>query len=167
MKLFGDGIGAGKACIVVREDGLDVMQDRKKENRMDIIIKFDPTKAHEAHDGTILASPVLPAGPLAPFDHAWGYLNGPGEVEPHTHHKEEVYIFTKGNGFFVVDGTRYPVSPGDVANIPPDALHSVVNETEGELTWAAFWWDIMAPQERNGSPAGEENHAECDVFNDR
>ena len=34
MKLFGDGTGAGKACIVVREDGLDAMQDRKKENRI-------------------------------------------------------------------------------------------------------------------------------------
>ena len=62
MKLFSDGIDAGKACIVVREDGLDVMQDRKKENRMDIIIKFDPTKAQEAQGGTILASAVLPTG---------------------------------------------------------------------------------------------------------
>ena len=59
-------------------------------------------------------------------------------MEPHTHHKEEVYIFTKGDGYVVVDGKRYPVGSGDVAFIPPDALHSVVNEAEGELTWAAF-----------------------------
>ncbi len=134
---------------------------------MDIITRFDPTKAHKAHNDTILASPVLPLGLPSPFDHAWGYLNGPGAMEPHRHHKEEVYIFTKGSGFVVVDGTRYSVNPGDVAYIPPDAFHSVVNESEGELVWAAFWWDIMAPRERNGSPDKEESHDQCDVFNDR
>ena len=75
-------------------------------------------------------------------------------------HSEEMRVV-------VVDGTRYPVCPGDVAYIPPDALHSVVNEMEDELTWAAFWWDIMIPQDRNDGTAEEEHHAECDVFNDR
>ena len=81
--------------------------------------------------------------------------------------KEEVYIFTKGNGYVVVDGARYPVGPGDVAYIPPDALHSVVNEADGELMWAAFWWDIKAQRDRNDSAAGEEDPDECNVFNDR
>ena len=126
---------------------------------MDIISRFDPSTAQEAHGGTILAGPVLPAGLL--------YLSGPGEMEPHTHHKEEVYIFTKGKGYIVVDGTRYPVSPGDVAYIPPDALHSVVNEAEGVLEWAAFWWDIITPRDRSGSAANEEDPNECNVFNDR
>ncbi len=70
-----------------------------------------------------------------PLRHAWRYLNGPRAMEAHKHHKEEVYIFTKGSGFVVVDGTHYPVTPGDVAYIPPDALHSVVNEAEGVLEW--------------------------------
>ena len=76
-------------------------------------------------------------------------------------------IFTKGSGFVEVDGARYPVGPGDVVRIPPDALHSVVNEAEGELEWAAFWWDIIAPREKNGSPVKEEDTNECNVFNDR
>ena len=134
---------------------------------MDIISRFDPPKAQKAHSDTILASAVLPDGLHSPFDHAWGYLNGPGAMEPHTHHKEEVYIFTKGSGFVVVDDAFYPVGPGDVAYIPPDSLHSVVNEAEGELEWAAFWWDIMAPQDRNGSTVKEEDPNECNVFNDR
>ena len=134
---------------------------------MDIISRFDPANAQKAHGGTILASAVLPSGLLAPFDHAWGYLNGPGAMEPHTHHKEEIYIFTKGSGYVVVDDAFYPVGPSDVAYIPPDALHSVVNETEDVLEWAAFWWDIITPRDRNDSSAGEENHDECDVFNDR
>jgi Mannose-6-phosphate isomerase len=134
---------------------------------MDIISRFDPANAQKAHGDTILAGAVLPDGLHSPFDHAWGYLNGPGAMEPHTHHKEEVYIFTKGNGYVVVDDAFYPVGPGDVAYIPPDSLHSVINESEGELMWAAFWWDFIAPRERNGSPDKEENHDECDVFNDR
>ena len=140
---------------------------RKEEYDTEMINRFNPTKAQKAHGGTILASAVLPEGLRSPFDHAWGYLNGPGAMEPHTHHKEEVYIFTKGNGYVVVDDVFYPVGPGDVAYIPPDALHSVVNESEGELEWAAFWWDIVAPQNRNGGFAGEEDPNECNVFNDR
>ena len=134
---------------------------------MELITRFDPAKAQKAHKGTILASAVLPEGLSSPFDHAWGYLNGPGAMEPHKHHKEEVYIFTKGNGYVIVDGVRYPVGPGDVAHILPDALHSVVNEAEDELLWAAFWWDIIEPRVRDESPAGKDDHAECDVFNDR
>ncbi len=134
---------------------------------MDIISRFDPVNAQKAHGDTILAGPVLPEGLLSPFDHAWGYLSGPGAMEEHRHHKEEVYIFTKGSGYVVVDGTRYAVGPGDVAYIPPDALHSVVNETEDEIMWAAFWWDIVAPRNKDGSPAGEEDPEQCNVFNDR
>ena len=133
---------------------------------MDIISRFDPAKAQKAHGDTILAGAVLPAGLFSPFDHAWGYLNGPGEMEPHKHHKEEIYIFTKGSGCVVVDGTRYPVSPGDVAYIPPDALHSVVNEKAEALEWAAFWWEITSPMNNNGNPA-EEDPEECNIFNDR
>ena len=88
-------------------------------------------------------------------------------MEAHKHHKEEVYVFTKGNGYVVVDGTRYPVGPGDVAYIPPDAIHSVVNEVEDELMWAAFWWEIVAPRTRDGSQTGEEDPEQCNVFNDR
>ena len=134
---------------------------------MDIISRFDPVKVQKAHGDTILAGPVLPEGLSSPFDHAWGYLNGSGAMEAHKHHKEEVYVFTKGNGYVVVDGTRYPVGPGDVAYIPPDAIHSVVNEVEDELMWAAFWWEIIAPRTRDGSPAGEEDPEQCNVFNDR
>ncbi len=134
---------------------------------MDIISRFDPAKAQKAHGDTILAGPVLPEGLSSPFEHAWGYLKGPGAMEPHTHHKEEVYVFTKGNGYVVVDEVFYPVGPGDVAYIPPDALHSVVNEAEEELQWAAFWWEIVAPRTREGSPTGEEDPEQCNVFNDR
>ena len=104
---------------------------------------FDPERALKAHQGTILAGPVLPAGLKAPFDHAWGYLDKPGEMESHRHNKEEIYFFFTGEGFVRIDGEETPVVPGDVVRIPPDALHTVVNCKDEELLWAAFWWPVM------------------------
>ena len=57
-------------------------KDMKEGYRVEIITRFDPETANKAHAGTILASGVLPKGLNAPFEHAWGYLNGPGEMEP-------------------------------------------------------------------------------------
>ena len=39
---------------------------------MEIKTTFDPRRGEKAHQDTILAGPVLPAGLKAPFDHAWG-----------------------------------------------------------------------------------------------
>ncbi len=47
---------------------------------MDIISRFDLANAQKAHGDTILAGAVLPDGLHSPFDHAWGYLNGPGAI---------------------------------------------------------------------------------------
>ena len=41
-----------------------------KEEKMDIISKFDSANAQAAHGGTILADTILPAGLRSPFDHA-------------------------------------------------------------------------------------------------
>ena len=109
---------------------------------MEYVTKFDPKTASAAHEGTILASGVLPKGLKAPFDHAWGYLDKPGAMDAHRHHTEEIYLFVKGEGFVVIDGEKMPVTPGDVVHIPPDALHSVVNEKNAELLWAALWWPV-------------------------
>ena len=87
---------------------------------------FDPNHAEKAHLNTILAAPVMPEGLVSPFDHAWGYLDKPGEMEYHKHHKEEVYFFFKGNGFVRIDGEEIPVTVGDVVRIPPDAMQSFV-----------------------------------------
>lgn len=103
---------------------------------------FDSRNAHPAHQDTILAGPVLPEGLKAPFDHAWGYLDAPGEMEYHSHPKEEVYFFFKGTGFVFVDGEEIPVQPGDVVRIPADALHTVINRQNEELLWAALWWPV-------------------------
>ena len=104
---------------------------------------FSADNAYKAHQDTILAGPVLLEGMKAPFDHAWGYLDKPGEMEYHKHPKEEVYFFFKGEGFVRIDGVEMPVVPGDVVRIPPDAMHTVVNRRESALLWAALWWPVM------------------------
>ena len=105
--------------------------------------KFDLATAEDAHLNTIKAGPVIPADLKAPFEHAWGYLDKPGEMEYHKHNKEEIYFFFKGNGFARIDGEEIPVAPGDVIRIPPNAMHTVVNRENAELLWAALWWDCM------------------------
>ena len=104
---------------------------------------FDLNTAVDAHLNTIKAGPVIPEDLKAPFQHAWGYLDKPGEMEYHKHYKEEIYFFFKGNGFVCIDGEEMPVAPGDVVRIPPDAMYTVVNRKEQELLWAALWWPIM------------------------
>lgn len=118
--------------------------DSKKErvDSMDIKTTFQPHLAEKAHQNTILAGPVLPSGMKAPFDHAWGYLDKPGEMEYHRHPKEEVYFFFKGTGFVRIDGEEFSVSPGDVVRIPPDTMHTVINRQCAELLWAALWWPV-------------------------
>lgn len=104
---------------------------------------FNIHTAEKAHLDTILAGPVIPKDLKAPFEHAWGYLDAPGEMEYHKHHKEEIYFFFKGSGFVRIDGEETPVAPGDVVRIPPDAMHTVINREHAELLWAALWWDII------------------------
>ena len=114
---------------------------------MELKSSFNPLTATAAHQNTILAAPVLPKGMPAPFQHAWGYLAGPGEMERHRHPKEEVYFFFEGEGYVMVDGERQAVSCGDVVEVPPDALHTVGNEADKPLLWAALWWDTKDESE--------------------
>ena len=107
---------------------------------MELKTKFSPEKAAPAHEGTILAAPVIPEGMNEPFGHAWGYLAGPGEMDRHRHNKEEVFFVFKGKGAVEIDGTEIPVEPGDVVRIPPNALHSMINREDEELLWATLWW---------------------------
>jgi mannose-6-phosphate isomerase-like protein (cupin superfamily) len=108
------------------------------------ISRFDKTIATPAHEGTILAMPVLPVGVKAPFGHAWGYLAGRGEMDGHTHPTMEVYFFHRGQGVVIVGDEEHPVGPGDWVEIPPAAYHTVRNDSDGELLWFALWWQPVA-----------------------
>ncbi len=105
------------------------------------IKSFQKEKASPAHNGTILASEVVPPGMSEPFSHAWGYLENNSQMEGHTHPTEEIYIVVKGEGIVVVEDEEKKVKAGDVIEIPPDAYHTMKCEDKGPFLWAALWWD--------------------------
>jgi mannose-6-phosphate isomerase-like protein (cupin superfamily) len=85
----------------------------------------------------------LPDGVKAPFGHAYGYLENGKMMELHAHPTAEIYIVYSGAGSVVVGDERREVFPGDVINIPPNEMHSMVAQENGTFLWAAFWWDAI------------------------
>ena len=108
-----------------------------------IIRRYDDRAAEPAHAGTIRAHEVLPFGGAlrTPFHSAWGYLPGPGALEPHAHAHDEIYIVFAGRGKVTVGGESAEVGNGDIVEIPSGLAHNIENLTQGELKWLAFWWD--------------------------
>ncbi len=103
--------------------------------------RFHKHDAQPAHNGTILAMDVLPAGMQAPFGHAWGFLDAGQEMEGHAHATDEIYFFHRGTGTVIVGDEESPASPGLVVEIPANAYHTVRNDSQGELLWFALWWE--------------------------
>ncbi len=113
------------------------MQDSKIEN----YFPFDPEKAFLAHEDTILASPMVPEDFPTPFGHSWGYLDHPGIMDKHVHEEnQELFTFYRGEGLMELDDKVYKVSPGTVITVRPGVWHTVINQSEEPLLWAAFWW---------------------------
>lgn len=102
---------------------------------------FEASKAQPAHEGTILAMPVLPEGIQAPFGHAWGHLGPHSAMAGHSHATEEVYFVHRGQGVVVVGDEERSVTAGEVIEIPPHTYHTMRNESDGELLWFALWWE--------------------------
>jgi mannose-6-phosphate isomerase-like protein (cupin superfamily) len=104
---------------------------------------FSELNARPAHAGTILAMPVLPDGVKAPFGHAWGHLGPHSEMEAHAHPTQEIYFFHAGKGKVVVGDEVSEAYPGLVVDIPPSVMHTVRNDSDGELLWFALWWPVV------------------------
>jgi quercetin dioxygenase-like cupin family protein len=49
------------------------------------------------------------------------------ELQPHTHHPQEVYFVTHGEAEVFRDGAWHPLRRGDVVYIPGDHVHGVRN----------------------------------------
>jgi mannose-6-phosphate isomerase-like protein (cupin superfamily) len=107
------------------------------------ISRFNKETAPSGHNGTILAGSCLPEGLHAPFDAAWGYLEGKSMMESHSHPTEEIYTVFAGKGFCHINEERFPVIPGDIINVPPNAAHTMECEEGETLLWAAFWWKVI------------------------
>ena len=108
------------------------------------ITRFNKETAPTGHNDTILAGKVLPEGLKAPFGDAWGYLEGKSMMEEHSHPTDEIYLVFSGKGYCHIGNERFEVKPGDVVEIPPNAMHTMECEDGQALLWAAFWWEHMS-----------------------
>jgi len=108
------------------------------------IQRFVPATASKAHGDTILASAFVPAGMTPPFDSAWGYLENHHSMEAHAHPTVEIYVVISGRGKVRVGEEWADIGPGDVIEIPPDAMHTMACDDAGPLLWAALWWKAPA-----------------------
>ena len=111
------------------------------------ISRFNKETAPTGHGGTILAGRALPAGMKAPFDDAWGYLEGKSMMEEHAHPTDEVYFVLSGKGYVHIGNERYAVLPGDIIEIPPNIMHTMECEESDTLLWVALWWDPIENKE--------------------
>ncbi len=109
------------------------------------IVRFDPDTAYKAHEGTILALPVIPKEMKAPFKHQYGYLTNNRAMAGHAHPTDEIYIVNGGTGYVMVGGKVRHVKAGDVIAIPRNVWHTMLctERDEAPFLWAALWWDAI------------------------
>lgn len=106
------------------------------------ITRFNKDTATEAHEGTILASPVFQRNSDCPIGHAYGYLDRKGAcMDAHSHPTQEYYIVLQGKGLVEVDEELQEVTAGDVIEIPRNAMHSMHCCEDKPFIWVAFWWN--------------------------
>lgn len=107
------------------------------------IRKFDPATAFSAHEGTILAAPVIPPEMKAPFKHQYGYLMNGGAMAGHAHPTDEIYIVLSGSGYIILGGKNRLLKAGDVVAVPHDVWHTMLctDNDEAPFLWAALWWE--------------------------
>lgn len=105
--------------------------------------RFDKETAIPAHEGSILAAPVLPEVSKAPFGDSYGYLTPGKGMCPDCHPAEEMYVVFNGTGTMTVDGETEKIGPGDVIAIPSNATHTIAADSDSDLLYAAFWWESI------------------------
>lgn len=58
--------------------------------------------------------------------HSLDQFPDPEEFIIHAHEIPEVYLFLNGEGHFLIEGTSYPLSPGDILLMRPAETHKLV-----------------------------------------
>jgi quercetin dioxygenase-like cupin family protein len=63
-----------------------------------------------------------------------GNLAPGAETKPHRHeHEEELYYVIEGTGIWKIEGKEFIGKPGTAFFVPPNAEHSMVNNSKGNL----------------------------------
>lgn len=80
-------------------------------------------------------------GLTAPFRGAWCVLR-PGDVSvSHAHGEHEIFIGMAGRAEVVAEDGRHEFAAGDIAFLPPNLEHHLVNEHGEDFSYYAIWWD--------------------------
>jgi quercetin dioxygenase-like cupin family protein len=70
---------------------------------------------------------------------AFGYLEAGSIIESHSHKSmEEYFYFTKGTGFFIINGEEHVLSSNQLILVLPNASHSLVAHQDLEF----LYWGI-------------------------
>jgi AraC-like DNA-binding protein len=58
----------------------------------------------------------------------------------HSHHEYELYMFLKGDCYYVVEGRRYELTPGDMIIIRKHEMHRIFHNSFGEYSSFVFFF---------------------------
>jgi methionyl-tRNA synthetase len=127
-----------------------------------IINTYQPEVLHEAF-GIDMSSVDAIAEAWKGLGVAWGRVVPGGRSDPHQHDETETFVIVQGNGELVVDGRRYPVCPGVVAQFEPFETHVIDNTGRRDLLFLTLYWRD-APRASRASVSGHDRLADRPVF---
>lgn len=125
------------------------------------IATLDKSRMEEVHSGTIYRQKLFKTDPLpgahpsalvdwsrypgapparTPFDFSWALLKPGMALEPHRHATGEIFVFYEGRGRVRVDAEEREIGPGQAVYIEPNQEHTVINTSDGDLTWLVLMY---------------------------
>jgi quercetin dioxygenase-like cupin family protein len=107
------------------------MDDRRRETAMEVEPGLYGTKLVDGAQGARRISLVR------------GWMHPRGRHSPHTHDVEEAVIFLSGRGVLEIGGETLRVGPGDLVHIPPNTVHSTLNDGDENLCFVAAFADSL------------------------
>jgi methionyl-tRNA synthetase len=99
-----------------------------------IISKYDADVLIDAFG--IEMSPISDLGVGA----GWARVAPGCKSDPHQHDEIETFVFVRGSGDLLVDGKRYRVSPGTMAQFEPFETHVIENTESTDLIFITLYW---------------------------
>jgi mannose-6-phosphate isomerase-like protein (cupin superfamily) len=89
---------------------------------------------------------ILPWGSHGPSSTGMGVSTvAPGSVtQPHSHVDHEHFYVVRGSGYFVVDGERTPIGPGDALVVGSLQEHQIQNGSGTEVLELLSVWSLGA-----------------------
>lgn len=94
------------------------------------------------HEYDLDGSRLLPwKGYPTPIGAGWCVVRPHTQSQPHTQIDQEFFIGIKGNAKLKVGDEIFPFTMGDIAAIPKNTDHYVINDTDEDFHFYVIWWD--------------------------